>query len=252
MQSEGDYFNEVLNHDDFVRERELWREELGNAKDLVNSCQELQVKIDQFRYTYQWDWMGVPIIKVPDDIMVIQEFYFRFKPTAVVEIGVARGGGMALASSLQSLLSIAPNVLGIDLKIFQHTHDQLRNFGNSGMSFLECDSTSLEAQEAISTHIKDHNQIFVTLDSDHSHDHVLKELKLMNSVLPVGSVVLVADTILEEFVSSNTARNWGPGNSPASALRDFLSTNQNWSHLKDWSSRALFSESRGGWIVKKS
>ena len=144
MNTNENYFNEVSGHTEFLYDRKIWRDSLKNDKELLEHAKLMQIDLDRHRYTYHWDWMGVPIIKIPDDIMVIQEFYFSYKPTAVVEIGVARGGGMALASSMQMLIGVELNILGVDLKIFEHTHEILRKFGMKGMKLIECDSTSVE------------------------------------------------------------------------------------------------------------
>jgi cephalosporin hydroxylase len=247
-----DYFSEVQTAQDFEKERDAWRKKYWDSTESKNLGSELLRNLDEHHYTYHWDWLGVPIIKLPDDIMVLQEFYFQFKPTAVVEVGVARGGGMALASSLQDLSKIEKHILGIGLKIFPHTVEALKNFGNSGMKLVECDSTSSQSEDAVIEHIKGHDRVFVTLDSDHSHEHVFRELELFGRLLPHGSVILVADTIIEDFVTPNTQINWGPGNSPKSALNEYLSKDSDWEIARNWSRRAAISESRDGWIQKIS
>jgi cephalosporin hydroxylase len=246
----AEYFSEVQNAAEFREVREVWRQEFWNVVDTQPLSSELMRKLDEHHYTYHWDWLGVPIIKLPDDIMALQEFYFEYKPTAVIEVGIARGGGIALASSLQELCNIERHILGIDLKIFPHTVDALKKFGTGGINLVECDSTSPTSAEAIKKHINGHEKVFVTLDSDHSHEHVLRELMLIGELLPKGSYILVADTIIEDFVTTNTQRSWGPGNSPKSALNEYLATNKEWEIAQNWSRRAALSESKDGWIQK--
>lgn len=82
-------------------------------------------------------------MKLPEDIIVIQEFYFDYKPTAVIEVGVARGGSVSLAISLQKLNDLKPNVLGLDIKIYEHTQFALKEFLDKGyLKLVQTDSTS--------------------------------------------------------------------------------------------------------------
>lgn len=244
------YFDEVDNNEEFEIKRLAWRSSLADDDELYSSAVKLQEQFGSHNYTYQFSWMGIPIIKLPDDVMVLQEFYHDYRPTAVVEIGVARGGGIALAHSLMFLNELPVNILGIDLKIFPHTITALSNLLKNGVELFESDSTSNESIAKITQHIKGHERILVTLDSDHTHAHVLKELKSISDLLPTGSVICVADTVVEDLSFSNPNRSWGKGNNPATAVKEFLNQNSNWTTYGEYSRRAIVSESRDGWLIK--
>lgn len=252
QQSKNDYFSEVENAKSFVLSRENWRNSLSGDEGLYRDGVNFLEKLDKHRYVYQWNWLGIPVIKLPDDIMVLQEYFFEEKPTAIIEVGIARGGGIALSASLQKLNHTAVKILGIDLKIFSHTLHAIESLEINGIELLECDSTSYLARERSIEFLGGHNKALVVLDSDHSHSHVLRELELYSELLPVGSHILVADTIIEDYLTNLTIRNWGKGNSPASALREFLNSNKNWVIDAKYSRRAAISESRDGWITKIS
>ena len=141
-----------------------------------------------------------------------------------IETGVARGGSMLLDASLMRLCGEEPAVLGIDIKIFEHTRAALDGHpAADGVRLLEADSTSPEAGEATADFLSGADRAVLILDSNHTHDHVLSELRLLAPLLPVGSLVLVADTLVEEFPAGYYAnRPWDRGNNPATAVRAFL------------------------------
>jgi len=117
------------------------------------------------------------------------------------------------------------------------------------LDLLEEDSTSVVSVEKIRQFVSGHKSVFAILDSNHSHEHVLNELNVMNNCLPLGSVVLAADGIIEHL-PSRADRPWGKGNSPATAVIQFLNENANWRRLEKYSRRSIFSEFRDGWIEK--
>jgi cephalosporin hydroxylase len=246
----SEYLDEVTGDKEFRISREEWRTNLAADENLYKSGLALQKELSKHNYVYQWNWMGIPIIKMPDDIMVLQEFYFDFRPTAVIEVGVARGGGIALAVSLQRLCETPVHVLGIDIKFFDHTKTALAGEFFSGVELFEKSSTDPETINKIKSFISGHEKIFVTLDSDHTHQHVLNELNAIAPLLPSGSVILVADTILKDIVLSDTPRSWNSENNPGTAVDEFLSLNNNWKMSEKYSRRAVLTESRDGWLLK--
>lgn len=244
------YLKDILDQESFEAERKKLQELLEKDTELYLELMTIFVKLMKYKYLYQKNWLGIPIIKLPEDIIVLQEFYFSYKPTAVIEIGVARGGGVALAVSLQKLIGIKPRVLGIDISIRSHTHTALEELVRAGqVSLIEADSISQSSINAIRDFVKAHSKVFVTLDGNHSHVHVLAELKALDEILPVGSVVLVADGIID-YLPDTVDRPWGKGNSPLTALKEFLGDNANWREFSEYSKRSIFSEFRDGWIEK--
>jgi len=246
------YLNDILSNAEFQKKRNELLAQIQKNDQVYLRLMDLFVELMRYDYVSSKNWQGIPIVKLPEDIVVLQEFHFEYKPTAVIEIGVARGGSVALAASMQQLNGIEPNILGIDIKILEHTRVALSKFEDSGwVTLIEGDSTSKFSLERIESFVKGHKKVFAILDSNHSHEHVFKELLVMDQSLPVGSVVLVADGIIEHLPPRDD-RPWGPGNSPLTAVNQFLSENTRWQRLESYSRRSLFSEFRDGWIVKVS
>lgn len=234
--------------DAFATSRTGWRAGMAADAALRQQAVDLQVCADQHRYTYSWEWLGVPVIRLPDDIMVLQELFWQYRPERIVETGVARGGSMLLNASLMRLCDKDPAVLGIDLQIFAHTTAALAEHPMSqGVTLLEADSTSERAVEAARAFLAPADRAVLVLDSNHTHDHVLAELRVLAPLLPIGGMVLVADTLIEEFPAGYVQnRPWDRGNSPATAAREFLAENDDFELAGDWSRRALLTEFRDG------
>jgi len=234
--------------EEFARLRSSWRKNLGDDLELRARAVELQQCADEHSYTYTWEWLGVPIIRLPDDILVLQEIFWSYRPQRVVETGVARGGSMILDASLMRLTGESPAVLGIDHRIFQHTTDAISGHPlAAGVELLEADSTSAIAAQAAREFLAGADRAVLILDSNHTHDHVLAELRLLAPLLPLGGLVLVADTLIEEFPAGYYGnRPWDRGNNPATALRAFLVEHPNFTLAAEWGRRALVTEFRDG------
>lgn len=238
----------VPDHDEYARERATWRRGLADDEALRQQTVALQMAAERYRYTYSWDWLGVPVIRVADDIMVLQELFWSYRPQRVVETGVARGGSMLLDASLMRLCGQQAAVLGIDIAIFPHTQNALAGHTEAeGVQLYEGDSTSLEARERAREFLAGAERAVLVLDSNHTHEHVLGELRSLAPLLPVGSFVLIADTLIEEFPPGYYEnRPWDRGNNPATAAREFLEEQSEFILDEEWSRRALITEFRDG------
>jgi cephalosporin hydroxylase len=154
---------------------------------------------------------------------------------------------MLLDASLMRLCGEEAAVLGIDHKIYPHTTETLRDHPLAdGVELLEADSTAAEAVQAATRFIGPAERAVLILDSNHTHDHVLAELRCLAPLLPAGSYVLVADTLIEEFPENHFPdRPWGRGDNPLTAVRAFLAERDDFT-ATDWGRRALVSEFRDG------
>lgn len=237
---------------EFVATRATWRSDLAADEELRRKAVALQLGADKHHYTYTWEWLGVPIIRLPDDIVVLQQIFWAYRPGRVVETGVARGGSILLDASLMRLCGDDPAVLGIDVEIFDHTLTALcRHPLAAGVELVEADSTSPEAERAVRTFLAGSERAVLILDSNHSHTHVLSELRLLAPLLPIDGLVLVADTIIQEFPQGYFAnRPWDRENNPATAIRQFLTERSDFQLAKEWTRRALVSEFRDGVLMR--
>ena len=74
-------------------------------------------KLLDTKYVYHFDWMGVPTIQFPSDLIVMQEIIYKYKPDVIIETGVAHGGSLLFYSSILKLIKQKFLVVGIDILI---------------------------------------------------------------------------------------------------------------------------------------
>jgi cephalosporin hydroxylase len=245
--------DKVPNAAEFENEREEFRISLGNDSSLRSQAISLFIEADKYKFGYQWEWLVLPIILHPDDILLHKEIMFKVRPSSIIETGVARGGSLALSVSLMKILELEPRVLGIDLKILDHARNSLEQYTSKGeILLIESDSADPNLNQEIDSFLsKESGPCLAILDSNHTHQHVLAELELISHHLPVGSIVMVADTIVEEMPQDYYSnRPWNVGNNPKTAVDAFLEINPNWQLDTIWSRRSLLGECRDG-IIRK-
>jgi cephalosporin hydroxylase len=253
MAHDSSYFDAIPNSEAFNAQRTVWQEKMAEDHELRSKAVELTISADNYKYGYQWQWCGVPIIRHPDDIVLQQEIVFDIRPACIVETGIARGGSLVLSSTLLKMLGLKSKVLGIDIKVFQHAKESLRNWLNTKeIEILECDSTSDFAKENVIRFLGNTTSpSLLILDSDHSGAHVSAELANYSELLAIGSIIMVADTIIEEMPSGYySERTWGKGDNPLTAVNNFLRDNNNWQICNKYSRRSLMGECRDGILIK--
>ena len=89
----------------------------------------------------------------------------------------------------------------------------------------------------------------ILLDSYHTHDHVLKELKLYQQFVGKDNYLICGDTIVEHIPEQkHRPREWGPGNNPKTALIEFLKTNDRFAIDEKLENKLLFTCNPGGYL----
>ncbi len=205
-------------------------------------------------YSYNFTWLGVPIIQYPEDIVVIQELLWRSQPDLVIETGVAFGGSLLLSASILRLLGGDREVLGIDIDIRAHARSMLRTHPlAAAISTIEGDSVAPAVIQHVSEVAARHDNVLVILDSNHAGDHVASELQLYSKFLRVGNYIAVMDTVVNEFpAEAFPNRPWGPGNNPWTAVKDFLRSDSRFEPAPDVNARLLASSAPGGYLIRTS
>jgi len=205
----------------------------------------------QLKYSYNFTWLGRPIIQYPPDIIAMQEIIWDVKPDLIIETGIAHGGALIFYASLLELLGKG-RVLGIDIEIRSHNKKAIQShFLHKRISLLEGSSISKEVLEKVATYVKGKKKILVCLDSNHTHEHVLRELNLYSSFVSKGSYLVVFDTVIEDLPDSlNYNRPWKKGNSPKSAVRYFLKKNKNFQVDRDIGNKLIITTNPDGYLKR--
>lgn len=185
---------------------------------------DLIVESDRYGYGYQWTWLGLPIIQMPQDIVATQEVIWETKPDVIIETGIAWGGSVILYASLLELIGKG-EVVAVDLNLMDHVTEQIMAYPFSRRIHLyKGSSTDESIFESVRSHIKPGASVMVLLDSNHTHQHVLDELRLYGPLVTKGQFLIVSDTVVEDIpAQTHRPRPWGPGNNPKTALRQYLS-----------------------------
>lgn len=218
------------------------------------------------KYTYNFSWLGRPIIQYPQDMVAFQEIVWRVRPDLIIETGVAHGGSLMLSASLLALLDrvdelqAAPDtvrtqrkVLGIDIDIREHNRKEILAHPLSPyIQLIQGSSIALDIVEQVTSIASGYKCVLVCLDSDHTCEHVLRELFAYAPLVTSGSYCIVYDTVVEymrpEF---RTDRSWGPGNSPLTAVHRFLSENTGWDVDRSIDQKLQITVARSGFLKRR-
>jgi len=175
------------------------------------------------RYSYHFEWMGLPIIQYPQDIVAMQEIVWATKPDLIIETGVARGGSLVYYASLLAMNNIDGRVLGIDIDIRPHNRKAIEEHPLArSITLIQGSSIAPEVIEQ-ATRLARGRRVLVVLDSNHTHEHVRSELEAYAPLVSVGSYCVVMDTVIEDLPDSSFPdRPWRRGNNPKTAVWDYL------------------------------
>lgn len=213
----------MSDHEEFMKSRQKDIENIAKDKEIHNNALNFFIESTKHNYTYHFDWLGIPIIQYPQDIVAMQELVWKLKPDLIIETGVARGGSIIFYSSLLELMGKG-EVLGIDIDIRSHNRKAIESHPMfKRISLIEGSSISEETLAKVKKTVVGKEVIMVLLDSNHTHEHVIEELKLYSSFVTKGSYLVVFDTVIDDLPDNLVSnRSWGKGNSPKSAVHEFL------------------------------
>jgi cephalosporin hydroxylase len=253
---------------DFFEKRAAMAERNWNNSECRTAAKNWHDASRKYDYQYMFQWLGHPIIQDPQDICALQEIIWRIQPQVIVETGIARGGSLMLSAGILAAISHAESlnsedsqaknrfVVGVDIDIRAENLDKIENHALSPMiQMIQGSSIDSNIFAKVKDLVDDIDAVLVILDSNHTHDHVLEELKLYSQLVTKGSAIFVMDTGIENApVSSfNVERPWGPGNSPLSAVNEFLGNDIGAEFSKDQSieKRFLLTCATEGLLVKE-
>ncbi len=199
----------------------------GKDKKLYQMAMDFIRDSAQYKYTYHFNWMGVPIIQLPQDIMAMQEIIWNLKPDLVIETGVAHGGSLIFYASMLELVGGNGQVLGIDIDIRAHNRQVIEAHPMAKrIMLMEGSSVAPQVISQVKDAAKGKSCILVALDSNHTHEHVLQELYAYSEFVTPGSYLVVFDTAIEDMPPGFFGdRPWDRGDNPKTAVFEFLKNN---------------------------
>jgi cephalosporin hydroxylase len=225
-------------------------EAMGQDEELRQKSIEWMLHADAYKYTYNFTWMGRPIIKFPNDMVAQQEIVWRTKPDLIIETGIAHGGSIIFSASLLELLGKG-RVVGIDIDIRKHNRTEIESHPMAKrITMIEGGSTDPAVFSRVKDLAKEAESVMVILDSNHSHQHVLDELNLYSSLVTVGNYLILPDTFIQFFPKGyySDSRPWDVDNNPWTAMKEFMSTTKNFEHDSAPVSKCMITESFDGYL----
>uniref|UniRef100_A0A7V6A1H6 Cephalosporin hydroxylase n=1 Tax=Desulfobacca acetoxidans TaxID=60893 RepID=A0A7V6A1H6_9BACT len=234
----------------FAAERLRHIQELGSHPELKSLSHQWLSAVSRYKYSYNFSWLGRPIIQFPQDIMAMQELIWQIKPALIVETGIAHGGSLIFYASMLELLGGDGLAVGIDIDIRTHNRRAIEAHSMcKRIRLIEGDSTEPAVVEEVYGLAEGKTPILVALDSHHTHAHVLKELQLYSPLVRKDSYLVVFDTIIEDFPPGYFHdRPWDKGNNLRTAVAEFLAANPRFVEDRDLESKLLITVAPGGYL----
>src|SRR5215207_263952 len=150
----------------------------------------------RYEYSYHFTWLGRPIIQFPQDIVATQEIIWRVRPDLIVETGIARGGSLIFSASMLELLGGDGLVVGVDVDIREHNRVEIERHPLARrIRMVEGSSLAEETFRQVERLAEGRGRVLVMLDSNHTHEHVARELELYSPLVGAGSYLIVFDTV---------------------------------------------------------
>jgi cephalosporin hydroxylase len=225
----------------------------GNDVNVLQLASEFLEKLNNLKYSYNFTWMGRPIIQYPQDIIAMQEIIWEVQPDLIIETGIAHGGSIVYYASLLELIGKDGLVVGIDIDIRKHNRDLIEAHPMfKRICMIEGSSVSKDTIERVVKIASTKKKIMVCLDSNHTHEHVLEELKLYSPMVSVNSYCVVFDTVIEEMPADYdwNDRLWGKGNNPKTAVCEFLKTHPEFEIDKNIQNKLLITVAPDGYLKR--
>jgi cephalosporin hydroxylase len=239
-----DFYIRIINMDkisEFQNQVDRNIQALGADIDVTRQSREWMLSVSRYDYSYNFSWMGRPIIQFPQDMVAMQELVMRVRPDLIIETGIAHGGSLILSASLLTLLDYEDavrekrpldpmqtkrRVLGIDIDIRSHNRAAIEAHPMAHrIDMIQGSSIDTSIIQQVHEYASDFRKIMVCLDSNHTHEHVLAELNAYAPLTSVDSYCIVFDTLIEDVPEKSFQdRPWGPGDNPKTAVWEWLKT----------------------------
>ncbi len=237
---------------EFEKRNKKFIKKMGENKSLKKLSNKLMMESSLYEYSYHFRWLGLPIIQFPQDIVGLQEIIWEIKPDLIIETGIARGGSLIFSASILQLIGKG-GVLGIDVDIRKENREKiLKHPLYKRIKMIEGSSIDKMVINKVNKIAKNKKKILVILDSNHTHEHVLSELKAYSKLVKKGSYVIVFDTIIQDISNKYAKKlmkgNWSKKDNPKTAVHEFLKTNNRFQIDKDKEDKLLITVAPDGFL----
>ncbi len=243
--------NKIL--DKFYKEKEKNIKALSSNKELKKIANKFIEETGKNKYSYNFTWLGRPIIQFPQDMIALQEIIWKTRPELIIETGIAHGGSLIFNASILEMIGSEGFVLGIDIELREHNLKLIQEHPlYHRIKMIQGSSVDSKVIDLVKDYSKNKKSIMVILDSNHTHEHVLEELKLYSKFVSKNNYLIVFDTSIEDMPADYDwgDRSWGKGNNPKTAVNEFLKTNKEFTNDNSIDGKLLITVASGGYLKK--
>lgn len=220
----------------------------GRDIDLIEAARQFNVASNRSQYSYNFSWMGRPIIQYPQDMIAMQELIWKIRPDVIVETGIAHGGSLIFYASILQLTGKG-RVIGVDIDIREHNRNAIEQHPMfRHITMIQGSSVDASVVDQVRRMIMPGEVVMVLLDSNHTHDHVLEEMKMYHDMVTSGSYLVVFDTIIEDMPRGMYDRPWDVGNNAKTAVFEFLRSHPEFEIDHEMDNKLLISVAPQGYL----
>ena len=239
----------------------------GTDKPLQQAAHDFILASALPKYSYNFEWLGRPIIQYPQDMVAMQELIWSIKPDLIIETGIAHGGSLIFSASMLAMLDMEEaiskgvtldpklskrKVIGVDIEIREHNRRAIEAHPmSSRIQMIQGSSIAPDVIAQVKEQADKHVRVLVCLDSNHTHDHVLAELEAYAPMTSIGSYCVVFDTVVEDMPKSMFPdRPWGPGDNPKTAVWNYVKRNPGFEIDRAIDNKLLISVAPDGYLKR--
>ena len=223
---------------------------MSSDYELKRKSIDWMIHADKYKYTYNYRWMGIPIIKFPNDILALQEIIWEVKPDIIIETGIAHGGSIIFSATMMELIGNKGLVIGVDIDIRKHNRVEIeKSKFYKNIKMIEGSSISQKTMKKIQNFIKKDSKVMVFLDSSHTYSHVKKEIELYSKLVTKNSYLVVEDSF-PEFFPRKHFKKVNVGNNPMIAIKEFLKKTKKFKVDKKLNDKLSITETFDGYLKR--
>ncbi len=229
----------------------------GQNVELIEAAHAFTKASTAPKYSYNFSWLGRPIIQYPQDIVAMQELIWSIQPDLIIETGIAHGGSLIFFASMLELNAACggpqnAEVLGVDIDIRAHNREAIEAHPMfKRISMIQGSSVAPENIERVKAKAVGKQRVLVCLDSNHTHEHVLAELQAYAPLTSVDSYCVVFDTFIEDMPADMFPdRPWGKGDNPKTAVWEYLKNHSEFEIDKNIQHKLLITTAPDGYMKR--